>query len=99
MLPTTLLALVLLLQPGLERLEVVEHRLRVDVALAADRLERLRPRLARAELEHRLQLRAGRLVPVDGAGVERALIPRGLAERAVELGLQQQREEVAGVWG
>ena len=40
--------------------------------LAAERRERLGPRLARAEREHRRELRAGLLVAVDRARVERA---------------------------
>ena len=53
--------------------------------------------LARAERQHRHELRAGRLAVVDRALVERPRVARGLAERAVELELVDAREEVAHV--
>src|SRR5882672_965941 len=79
--------LVLLVEPRLERREVLEHRARVDLLLARHRLERLGPRPALAHLQHRGELLPGRLVAVDGAQVQRSRVARLAAEGALELEL------------
>src|SRR5436190_18252985 len=93
--PATLLPLVLLLQPLLQRLEVFEQRAAVHLALAGHHLERVRPRLARAHRQHLLQLLARHLAAVEGTLVQRPLVPGRLAHRTVELELQDAGEEVA----
>src|SRR5690606_23023938 len=71
-LPPTLAALVLLLQVTHQRREVVDDRGRVHLARTRQLLERVLPRLALAEREHRSQLLAGFLAAVDRALVQRA---------------------------
>src|SRR5712675_3369418 len=95
--PATLLPLVLLLEPLLQRLEVLEQRAPVHLPLPRHRLERVGPRLARAHRQHLLQPRARLLAAVEGALVQRPLVPGRLAHRAVELELEDPGEEVAGV--
>src|SRR3954468_18118841 len=95
--PSTLLPLVLLLEPALQRLEVLEQRAAVHLPLPGHRLERVGPRLAGAEREHLPQPLAGLLAAVEGALVQRARLARGLAHRSVELELEDVGEEVAGI--
>src|SRR5436190_22060557 len=95
--PATLLPLVLLLQPLLQRLEVLEQRAPVHLALPGHHLQRIRPRLAGAQRHHLLQALAGLLAAVERALVQRALVTGRLAHRAVELELQDPREEVPRV--
>src|SRR5687768_6621908 len=95
--PPALLAFVLVLQPRAERAEVLDQRGGVGLRFAGEHGEGLRPRLALTELQHGAELRAGFLVAVDGARVERPLVAGGLAERAMELELVDAREEVPDV--
>src|SRR5690606_30362314 len=95
--PAALASAVLLVEPRLERREVIEDRGRVHLLGPGELGEHFGPRPAPAEFEHRLEATAGLLVPVDRAAVERALVPGGLAEGAVELELEDVRQEVAGV--
>src|SRR5690606_27574151 len=94
-LPAAGLALVLLLQPLLQRGEVLQHRAAVDLLAAGQLLQRGLPRLAGAAREHGLELPAGLRVAVERALVQRAGVAGGLAQRLVELELQQVRQEVA----
>src|SRR5690349_10202492 len=64
-LPAARLALVLLLQPRVQRREVVDDRARVHFLLAGKLLQRLLPRLLRALRKHLPVLRTGFLVAVD----------------------------------
>src|SRR5438270_2355757 len=95
--PATSLPLVLLLQPSLQRLEVLEQCAPVHLPLTGHRLERVRPRLAGAEREHLPEALAGFLAAVEGTLVQRTSLARGLAHRPIELELQDPREEVSGV--
>src|SRR5438552_10593422 len=95
--PATSLPLVLLLQPSLQRLEVLEQRAPLHLPLTGHRLQRVRPRLAGAEREHLPQALAGFLAAVERALVQRAFLAGGLAHRPVELELQKPREEVPRV--
>src|SRR5689334_18585194 len=95
--PATLLPLVLLLEPLLQRLEVLEQGAAVHLPLAGHHFESVRPGPARTQRHHLLQLLSRFLAPVERALVQRALVARGLAHRPVELELQDAREEVAGV--
>src|SRR3546814_4656808 len=91
--PPRRLALVLLVEPRLQRREIVRHRLARHFAGAGERLKRVGPGLRRAHFEHRVQLRADRLVAIEGTTVERPLPPRLLARRLIELELQDRSEE------
>ena len=57
-LPADLLPLDLFVEPRLQRREVVDDRRRVHLARSGQRLERVRPRLRRAHLQHRVEPRA-----------------------------------------
>src|SRR5690606_33990527 len=98
-LPAAGLALVLLLQPFLQRGEVLQYRAAVDPLAAGQLLERGLPRLAGAARQHGAELLAGGLAAVEAAFVQRAGVAGGLAQRLVELELQQVRQEIAGVRG
>src|SRR5258705_13601569 len=65
--PATLLPLVLLLEPLLQGLEVLEQRAPVHLPLSRHRLERVRPRLARAHRQHLLEPCSRLFAPVEGA--------------------------------
>src|SRR5690606_10339802 len=96
-LPATGLAFVLLLEPLLQRREVFEHRRAVDLLAAGELLHRLLPRLARALVQHRPELLPGGLAVVEAAFVQRSLVAGRVAQRLVELELQDVGEEVARV--
>src|SRR5258708_39603368 len=99
LLPATLLPLVLLLQPRSQRFEVLQQGIAVHLPLACHDLERVGPRLARAQGEHLPQLRARLLAAVERAFVQRALVSGRLAHRAIELELQDAGEEIPRIGG
>src|SRR6185436_1222201 len=70
--PAAALPLILLLEPVEERAEVVDDRGGVHLALAGQRLESFGPGAAHAHRQHLLEARAGFLVAVDRAAVQRA---------------------------
>src|SRR5467141_284467 len=92
--PATLLPLVLLLEPLLQRLEVLEQRAAVHLALPGHRFEGVRPRLARPHREHLPEPLSRFLAAVEGTLVQRALVSGRLAHGAVELELEDPRQEV-----
>src|SRR6185437_7375766 len=96
-LPAQLLALVLLVQPLLERRKVIKDRRCVHLPLAADGFQRVRPGLALAHAEHLVQAVARRLALIDGAAMQRPLLSRSLAQRAMKLELKNARKEIARV--
>src|SRR5690606_27407192 len=71
--PAAVATLVLLLQPLLQRREVLEHRGGVELLGAGQRLQRLLPRLRLALGEHRLVLAACGFAAVEAALVQRAM--------------------------
>src|ERR1700754_2693289 len=77
-LPPAGLALVLLLEPGLQRGEVFDEGRAIHLARAGEGFEGVGPGLAGAHFEHLGELRADFLVAVDRAAMERAG-PAGLA--------------------
>src|SRR5882724_10085467 len=81
-LPAASLTLVLVLEPFLERREVLEDRARIHVALTGQLEQRVLPRLARAQRKHLLVQRARFLVVVDRALVQRPGEAGLLAQRA-----------------
>src|SRR5438552_1763146 len=92
--PADRLALVLLVEPRLERREVVRHRGRIHLTLTGERLERVLPWARRTHLEHLLQPPAGFLAVVDRAAIQRRFAAGRLRERTVELELQDARKKV-----
>src|SRR6185312_10638800 len=89
--------LCLLVQPLLERRKVIKDRRCVHLPLAADGFQRVRPGLALAHAEHLVQADARRLALIDGAAVQRPLLSRSLAQRAMKLELKNARKEIARV--
>src|SRR6202171_5670061 len=71
--PATLLPLVLLLEPLLQRLEVLEQRTAVHLALPGHRFEGVRPRLARSHREHLPEPLSRLLAAMEGALVQGTL--------------------------
>src|SRR5688500_15424951 len=92
LLPAALFPAVLHLEPVHQGAEVIDDRRRVHLALPGERLERVRPRAAHPHLQHLRELRPGLLVAVDRAAVERTGVAALLAERPVELELEDARQ-------
>src|SRR5688500_19102711 len=92
--PPNGLALVLLVQPGLERREVFQNGVSVHPAFAGHLEQDLLPGLAGPGREHPGQTSARFLAPEEGAAVERPGLPRALAERPVELKLEHPGQEI-----
>lgn len=74
-----------------------QQRARVDVLLASERTERLRPRAAPSQRQHGVELLTRRLAAVEAAAVERADVPGCAAHAAVELVLEHLRQKVPHV--
>src|ERR1700735_1076231 len=71
-LPTDGLSLVLFIQPLLQRSEIIQDRRRVHLLLPGQSLERLRPGLALAHGQHRVEPVPRRLAFVYGAAIQRS---------------------------
>src|SRR6476620_12297631 len=84
----------LLVEPLLERREVVEQGRRVHLLRAGQRVQRVGPRPGLSHLEHRPQSCARLLVVVDRTAAERSRAARFPRQRAMELELQNGRQEV-----
>src|SRR5271165_3332913 len=97
-LPPHLLAFVLLIEPLLQRREVLQHCAGIHLALTGEGVQRVGPRLALAHFEHGIQLGAGGLVAVERAAIERSAESGLTAHGAEELELQNSRQEVSRVW-
>src|SRR5215472_9996281 len=95
--PTAFFACVLLLQPALQGLVVLEQCARIELALAGEHLERFRPRLARPQAQHSPQAFAGLRVAVNRALVQRTVVTGRLAKPAVKLELKDAGQKVAGI--
>src|SRR6202034_4396042 len=96
-LPTDGLSLVLFIQPLLQRSEIIQDRRRVHLLLPGQSLERLRPGLALAHGQHRVEPVPRRLAFVYGAAIQRSRASSGFRERTMKLELQNIRQEVARV--
>jgi hypothetical protein len=81
----------------LEGLVVLKKRAGIERPLPGDDLQSLRPRFARAKLQHRPELLASFLVSVNRAFVKGTLVTCRLAQAPVELELENAGEEIAGV--
>src|SRR5579871_7016311 len=79
-LPSDSLPFVLLIEPLLQRREVIANRRRIHLARAGDFLQRILPRPADSHGQHRVQLVPRRLIPVNRAPVKRPLAPRRLRQ-------------------
>src|SRR5580692_5635481 len=88
---------VLLFQPIVERLEVFEHRSRIEMIFASHCLERQLPGLGGAGSEHGVQLRASSFRAEEAAPVQRTPIAGRFAHRFVELELVDRSQIVAGI--
>src|SRR5580692_2942558 len=62
--------LVLLVEPGFQRCEILEHGGGFHLSLAGERFESIRPRAAFSHFEHLRKFRAGFFVVVNGAAIE-----------------------------
>ena len=87
-LPSTSLALILLLQPLRQRCEVFGDGGCIDLPRAGQLLQCVRPGLALTERKHFAETLAGFGVAVNRAFVQRAFIAGSLAQRLVKLELQ-----------
>src|SRR3977135_635316 len=96
-LPTPRFALFCLIQPLLQRREVIENRGRVHLLLSRDRFERVRPGTALSHREHRVQTLTGVLVVEDRTAIERILASGRLRQAAMELELQNIGKKIARV--
>src|SRR5690348_7408340 len=93
--PPYWLSCVLVVQPFLQRREVIADRRGIHLALSGERKELLRPRPACAH-GHRLgQPLARLLIAIDGAAIQRLCATRDPRQRAMKLKLQNVRQEVA----
>src|SRR5687768_15986633 len=95
--PAALLFLVLFLEPGLKRRAVIEDRRGIHLTRSRELEERVLPRRTCALREHRAELAARDLVPVARALGQRPLEPGRLAQRLVELKLDDEGQEIACV--
>src|SRR5882724_4534083 len=66
--------LVLDVEPGFQRSEIVGQDAGVKLTLPGHGFEGVGPGFALAQAEHRIQLFAGDLVPVDRAAIERSVV-------------------------
>src|SRR5262245_44644571 len=97
--PSALLAGVLFLQPRDQRLEVLGDGAGVHLARAGELFHGFGPGPARARGQHGLELLPGLLAAEHRAFMQRPLVARCFAQRAVELELDDERQEIARVRG
>ena len=96
-LPTHGLSPVLLVQPFLKWREIFEDSSRIHLALSGKGLECVRPRAARAHLQHSVQSPPGFLAAVDRAPMKRRRAAGGLCQSSVKLKLQDVRKKISHV--
>src|SRR5437879_5985351 len=89
--------LVLRVEPGFQRREIVGQGAGVQLPLPGHGFKSVRPRLALAQAEHRIQLRTSDFVPVDRAAIERSIVARRFTQSALELKLVNSRKEITHV--
>src|SRR2546423_5705469 len=97
--PALLLVPSLLIEPFLERGEIIKDGGGIHLPLAADGFQRVRPGMALAHAQHFIQALTGSFVFVDGAAMQRALNSRRLAQRAMKLELKNTGQEITDVRG
>src|SRR5436305_13958494 len=96
--PALLFVLSLLIEPFLERGEIIKDGSGIHLPLAADGFQRVRPGMALAHAQHLIQAFTGSLVFVDGTAMQRALNSCRLAQRAMKLELKNAGQEITDVW-
>jgi hypothetical protein len=96
--PPNMMTRILLIEPLLQGGEIIEHGSRVHLPLPRQGFERVRPRAALAHGQHLRQLCSRRFITVNRAAVQRARVPRFLAQRAVKLKLQYRSQKITRVW-
>src|SRR5579871_1280078 len=89
-LPADAMPSVLLVEPLLERREIIEDGRGIDIFFAGHGFERFGPRMALSHLKHFCQLRARGFVAVNRAAIQRSGITRFAAQRAVKLELHHE---------
>src|SRR6266851_1022482 len=97
LIPAYLVSRVLLVEPFLQRRKVVDYGARIHLPLARQRFERVRPRTALAHRKHLGEPGARRFISVVRAAIQRARLSRFLAQSAMELELQNKREEITRI--
>src|SRR5712664_3276634 len=95
--PTHWLALILPLEPGDERLEIIYNGCRVRLPFAGRLSENLLPRLALPRRQHAGQLLPRGAVAIDRAAVQRSRPPGRAAPRPMQLELQDVSQEIPHV--
>ena len=95
--PADGLSLDLLVQPGLQWRDVVDDRGCVHLLGAGQGFESFRPGLGATERQHRVQPLTGFLAFIDGAAVERRRAARRLRQCAMELELENLRQEISRI--
>src|SRR6266850_518883 len=88
---------ILLIQPCLQRREIIRQRRRIHSLFPRQGPQRFRPRLALPHRQHRVQLFPCRLVPIHRAPVQGPAVPRLTAKRSLKLKLQNPRQKVSRV--
>src|SRR6266850_3028155 len=88
---------ILLIQPRLQRREIIRQRRRIHSLFSCQGLQRFRPRLALPHRHHGVQLFPRPLVPVYRAPVQRPVVPRLTAKCPLKLELQNPRQEIPRV--
>src|SRR6267378_1360353 len=88
---------VLLVKPGLQRREVIGQCGGIHLLLARQRLQRFGPRLALPHRQHSAQLFSRCFVSIDGTSVQWAGVSSLATKGALELELQNTRQEVTHV--
>src|SRR5437660_2383074 len=79
---------VLLIQPLLQCREIIEDGGGIHLALASQRVQLVRPRLALTHLQHLLQTIARNFIVVDGTAVQRTLVSDGATQPTMKLELE-----------
>src|SRR5438874_4567943 len=95
--PTHRLVLILPLEPGNKRLEILYDGRCVHLPLAGRVSENLLPRSALSRRQHAGQLLSRRAVAIDRAAVQRSRPSSGTTPRPMKLELQDARQEIAHV--
>jgi hypothetical protein len=88
---------ILIFQPMVERREVIEHRLCIQVIGSGHFLQRLLPWTRLSGLKHSGKFVARCLGAVEAATIQRPLVSAGIAHRFIELELVNACKEISGI--
>src|SRR2546427_8302014 len=95
--PADRLSFDLLVQPGIERLEIIENGGRVHLLCPGNLFERVRPGARQAPRKHCVQPLAGLGTFINRATMDRQRAACGLRKRAMKLELKNERKKVTRV--